>query len=371
VIPDYLPDYIERGGREVWRQPYTAQSADLYGFVLKADHRRIDELLDHDLVEPTQGAVEYRSASDRIVVIFATIAKLASAELPDKLRGYIPEREVSVWCLATDLRASGRLVWYLPYVFVDSGQASASGREVYGYPKQLGSFDTGFPHELAAGADIPAHGATTVTGLAIDPFAPNEKADPRRMISAEWKPGSAAAVVGGADAFADLLEHLGSTLQDTPVAASGPDPEPSAVITPIDSAPPRRARPRGVAPWAARRVLSVVSGRTQLGNARDLIAEMVDRPTLVFLKQFRDATCPGKACYQAVIEAPLTIDPFGNIPSYEELDPALFSITLADWASHPIASDLGAVTPQEPEFAFRASFDFDIQIGFEVWRAPT
>ena len=42
---------------------------------------------------------------------------------------------------------------------------------------------------------------------------------------------------------------------------------------------------------------------------------------------------------------------------------------MADWDSHPIASDLGIApgTGQTPQFAFRAKFDFDIQLGLEVW----
>ena len=38
--------------------------------------------------------------------------------------------EVSVWCLVADVNAGGRLGWYLPYVFTDSPQTMATGREV-------------------------------------------------------------------------------------------------------------------------------------------------------------------------------------------------------------------------------------------------
>ena len=101
-----------------------------------------------------------------------------------------------------------------------------------------------------------------------------------------------------------------------------------------------------------------------------LILDMVANPTLVFLKQFRDASCPTKACYQALVEAPLAVHPPGA--TYEELERELFEITVADWASHPIATELGiAPANQQPQLAFRASFGFDIKLGLEVWRAPT
>jgi hypothetical protein len=57
--------------------------------------------------------------------------------------------------------------------------------------------------------------------------------------------------------------------------------------------------------------------------------------------------------------------------SYDQLDPRQYTIALADWDSHPIASDVG-VDPGAPvETAFHARFDFDIQLGLEVWRAST
>ena len=91
----------------------------------------------------------------------------------------------------------------------------------------------------------------------------------------------------------------------------------------------------------------------------------------MFLKQFRDVSCATKACYQAVIEAPLQVDLLGA--SYERLEPGLFELTVRSWASDLMAAELGitANQPIVPERAFRASFGFDILLGLEVWRAPT
>jgi hypothetical protein len=118
-------------------------------------------------------------------------------------------------------------------------------------------------------------------------------------------------------------------------------------------------------------VLNAIQGKSLTGNASDLITDMCADPTLVFLKQFRDASCPTKACYQAIVEARLAVDPVGA--SFESLDPSLFELSFADWASHPIASELGvsSATPLHPTRAFCARFGFDLQLGLEVWRAPT
>lgn len=367
MIPHNLPDYVDRGGRQVWRPPYRATNAEVFGFVLGCDPTAIDSLLQRDLVEPAGGAFDYRCAQPRIVVLFAAIERLTSGDSRDSLRGYIPELEVGVWCLAADVTAGGRLTWYLPYVFVDSGQAVASGREVYGYPKQMAVMESGYPGTLANA------GQTTVSGLAIQQYGPNAEAVLRPMIGAERlppQPGAPALGDGLADEFADLVALFGAGLAVDELLPFGSGPRPTAAIGPIGSPPPP-AMPVAPPPWAARRVLDTFLGRGLATDSSALIGELVANPTLVFLKQFRDVSCPTKACYQAVVEAPLAVDPL--TAKYEALDPSLFEITVQDWDSHPIASDVGVVprTPLQPEVAFHATFDFDIQLGLELWRAPT
>lgn len=365
MIPHNLPDYVERGGRQVWRPPYSARRAQIFGFVLDAEGAAVDALLHRDLIEPAGGAVDYRCAQERVVVTFSAIERLASAEPPDSLRGHLPELEVAVWCLAGDAIEGGRLVWYLPYIFTDSGQTVATGREVYGYPKQIGFFAPGYPGALDAG------GSTVVEALAIDPYDPSQSAIRRPMISVNRASGTqgAGALSAGASAFADLTGLFAVGLSVNAETPYGPKPPPSAVITTTTSPVPQ---PSGIGgPWIVKRVLDTLQGRGLTDDPNELVLAMVANPTLVFLKQFRDVACPTKACYQAVVEAPLAVDPVGA--TYESLDPTMFTISVEDWDSHPIASDLGiaASQPIAPELAFRAELGFDVQLGDEVWRAPT
>lgn len=337
----------------------------MFGFVLGADRDAIDGVLNRDLVEPARGAVDYRCASESVIVIFATIERLGSGDGRDRLRGYVRELEASVWCLAADVSAGSRLVWYLPYLFADPGQAVASGREVYGYPKQAGVFAPDYPQALDQG------GTTTVEALAIHPYDPNRKAELRPMISVERAPqlaGAQAVKGSGAGAFADLSELFAASLDVSGTLPFGPAPQASGAITPL-SAPPPPPSPPGVPAWAARRVLDTLLGRSQRDDPAALIGEMADDPTLVFLKQFRDVSCPTKACYQAVVEAPLIAD-FASA-RYDALDRTLFEVTVGDWDSHPIASELGLqpATATAPQAAFRARLDFEIGLGLEVWRA--
>jgi hypothetical protein len=364
LVPAGLPDYVERGGRQVWRPPYTARDAVIFGFVLAADRDAIDGLLQEALVEPAMGAVDYRCAHENIVVTFADIARLASGEPPDSQRGFLREREVSVWCLAADVMEGGRLVWYLPYVFTDSGQTVATGREVYGYPKQIGRFPPNYPDKLAQG------GLTTVQALVIPEFRPDAEATRRPVVSvrrSDVQAGARETVSVGASSTGEVMLGFPGEVAVNLDLPFGPQPKLSAAITAVGVAPPRQpASP----PWV-RRMLNFVQGRGLMVASDQLVMAMVNNPTLVFLKQFRDASCATKACYQAIVEAPIV--PHLTRANYRALDPELFKVTIENWASHPIADDLGveAGRPVTPERAFRAVLDFDIGFGEEVWRAPS
>jgi hypothetical protein len=361
VIPvSYLPDYVERGGQQVWRPPYCANQVELYGFVVQADRAAIDSLVLRDLVLPTGHTLDYRCAHPNVIITFGQIAEEASLDPVDKRRGYLAEREVSIWCLVADMNAPGRLVWYLPYIFTDSEQTIATGREIFGYPKQLGRFDEDYPAGLARDG-----GTTTIRSLTIDPFSPTSQATYRDVLSVTRKPG--ARQLDRQETIAAELPLLfpGGFATDT-ARPSGPALRPSASIRSADAPPPRSARAHR--PWL-KGVVGAMRGKALRGDAAQLITGLIDNPTLVFLKQFRDVACASKACYQAVVEAPLAFHTVGA--SYQPLAPEAFELTINNYASEPIADELGVDSskPVPVEYAFHANFGFDIQLGLEVWRA--
>jgi hypothetical protein len=364
TIPQALPTYVDRGGEQVWRAPGRLREVELYGFVVPAQRGAIDRLLQRYLAAPSGGAVDYRCAHDNVIVTFGEIGRESSADPVDSQRGYILEREVSVWCLVADVKARGRLLWFLPYIFTDTGATVASGREIFGYPKQLGLFDDPYTELL----ERPAGGVVTVRGYAVDPYDPDSRSTEREMISVARRRG-AANPPSSASSIAEELElFFAGGLEIDAVLPSGPGPAPRAVITAADAPPPRRAP--AVHP-KVRGILDTLRGAVLSEGPEALIADLVANPTLVFLKQFRDVACPTKACYQAVVEASLSVE-FGGA-SYRALDPSLFALTVQNWAGDPIAADLGmpAATPIAPERAFHVAFGFDVELGAEVWRAPT
>jgi len=357
-----LPDYVDRASEQVWRPPASATDVVLYGFVVPASGPAIDAMLAHDLNLPSGNTVDYRSANPNVIVTFGSIGHEASTDPVDSGRGYISENEVSVWCLASDMNANGRLVWYLPYIFTDSQQTVSTGREIFGYPKQLGYFDA---NPLGGLGDT--GGVSTVSGLAIDPFGPASPATNREMLSVTRKAG-AAALLGVPSLGGALGSLVPGGIAVNMSIPSGPGAAPSATITASGSVPP--VLTQSPTPWIKGFVNALKAPKAML-DSHSLIFDMVNDTTLVFLKQFRDITCPTKACYQAVVEAPITFHLTGV--GYQQLDPSFFAVTVQSWASDPIADQLGIApnTPIKPASAFQAKLGFEIGLGVEIWRAPT
>lgn len=361
LVPPTLPDYVFRSGEQVYQAPYTAAGVTLDGFVLEADPDSIDELLLHTLIEPSGGAVDYRCAHPFVVVAMADIATLRSSDQPDSLRGSMTERELSIWCLIADVKADDRLAWFLPYVFCDSGQTVVTGREVYGYPKQFAWFEDTMPIDLPAGA------ATSVWAGAIQTFAPTATVQPLEVGRIERTTAPLQPLATNASFVEEFDALFPGDLSVSVAVTTSPSPSANLAITKPGGTPPPSS---GTQPWSARRVIQGFGGPGLVAGKPSLVASMVEDPTMVFLKQFRDARCPTKACYQAIVEAPLKVDPLGG--SYAAYDPAGFTVQLAGWDSHPIHQSLGLASsqPLAPERVFRAEFGFQTLLGEELWRRP-
>lgn len=140
------PQYIERANEQCFLQPYDIKGTNLYGFVLESSLHQLQKLCDKYLNNISSGQVEYRPATNYLILTFGTIDSLASREKPDRDRGYIDEQEVVIWVLTMVGKQCGpvfkidRFAWFVPYIFVSNSPALVSGREVYGIPKEIGGF---------------------------------------------------------------------------------------------------------------------------------------------------------------------------------------------------------------------------------------
>lgn len=318
------PRYIERGGELVIRQPLGLRDVTMYSFVLAADRDRLAALVDRDLNAPAAGAARYVPAGPFVALICADIARGQAMEEPDRSKGWMAERDVAFWIPLFAGKQVGpvfvpqRLVFYLPYVFVDNIAATVTGREIYGFPKESGIIR--FP------AGPCAEGRFEVDTLIIREYGSTSFGEVARLIDvapAEPPPSEAGGwtdLEAGIGALGDRLKDL---FQSDAVEATA-------------------------------------------GAALDAVLAAARPGTrLVFLKQFRDAADPARACYQAIIEAPAVVTSLhrgGWMPRHR--------VRVADADSHPIVRDLGlAGAEMESLLATWLSFDFTMDRGTVVWSA--
>ena len=150
-----MPYYVERGGEVSLCPPGVAMGTRAYCFVLEADRTKLAEMFDRYLNEPSMGAVHYEPVGSLVILMFANIPHLSATLPPDVRMGYMVEREVAVWTLGYDT-VRDQFSMFNPYMIVNHPWAMAMGREVYGFPKQLGVVtlpDDGKPDKYAL--DLP------------------------------------------------------------------------------------------------------------------------------------------------------------------------------------------------------------------------
>lgn len=323
-----MPRYIPRGGEQTFAAPFRQTGTKLSGWLMPADPVKQQEVVDRYLNAPMEGAsgFTYRAMMPAILFAIAPIEATRSLTPPDSEYGYTPETDVAFWMLVGRGHTEGskwvldQLLWYLPYVWVDIPMTVATGREVYGYPKELAYLtwpkDAGDPLILAAESYV------------LPTYSKDTKLVRMPLIEVQ-KTGKTQGLIERIEAFGSIakgLEHLGIR------AIEHPDAD-------IDLA----------------KIL-----------ASDLLNLEVP---MVFLKQFRDVVDATAACYQVVLESPARVEglPIGW-PTFEEV-----AITIHDYASHPIATELGLGTPVDGKITVNVPigitvhFDFVVELGTIMW----
>jgi hypothetical protein len=291
-----LPKYVEHGGDLVIRAPLDLVGVTISSFVLAADTGHLARLVGRLLDEPAQGVVAYAPAGPFVVLVCADIRRGQAHDEPDRSKGWMSERDVAFWVPLWAGKRVGplfipeRLVFFMPYVFVDNIAATVTGREVFGFSKENGVL--AFPERPGAG------GSFSVDALVIPQYGPERRAEVARILHVAPAEVAASSTHGAWDNVEDgaraVLGHLAKHLSTGALAP------------------------------AAETLLHALTSWSGLG-AR-----------LVFLKQFRDAEDPSRACYQAIVEAPAVVRELrggGVLPEHR------VRVTHAD--SHPIVADLG------------------------------
>jgi hypothetical protein len=302
----------------------------MQGFVLRGDLAALQATCDRYLNAPSAGKTSYRVLSRHVLLAYAPIASTQSTQPPDSELGYTPETDVAFWMLVgagherDGVFVLDRLAWFLPYVWVDVPTTMATGREAYGYPKELGWLT------LPSTESDPL--VFAMETLVLPTYSKTTPLTKQPILSVHARPGEGASARPWRDVN-DVLVDLERVFAEE-------------LKNPI------------------------IPGLSFLEH---LVTYLVKREVpMVFLKQFRDVIDPTRACYQAIIESPARVVgwPSGGLLAGEHV------ITLHDYASHPVARDLGLGTPDasgvlklRASLGFRVDFDFLVELGTLIWKA--
>jgi hypothetical protein len=279
--------YVEqRGHGEVaMMPPGLVSGARVTLFPIRIEPDRLQRRVDQGLNAASGGAVSYRVLGSWILLCFLDAPKLTS---PHEPIGYLPDRECAIWVPLFEHRRGhrgGRLAMWMPYLFVDSDIAMATGREVWGFQKSIATLET--PGD-------PGSSGFTLTTRIFPTFSPDTEGVPAPLIRVRTAGPAAPSMWSDLEEAArGMLSHLGVSLK---IAVEGTE----VVLDLLEMALTRRI-------------------------------------PVVNLQQFRDAADPTLACYQAIIGSDLEVTAFRG----GGLLGGTHSVTVIDCASHDLIGDLG------------------------------
>lgn len=283
--------YPRRGGLDVLPAPWRCDDVEMHAFYLHGDIKALQALCDRCINVPSNGHLNYQPDTHFVLLTFQYLRDLHSTAAGYEASGAHSYGEAAFWVMTRAHDANGRSVsgptLMIPYIFAEDGVAVATGRELYGYPKEHAVVK--MPRAGAADTDY------VVEALAVPRFAVAARALPNTEIL-RCRRIDDSALAGLGHAALEFGEDLLSSLLHGRIADSS------------------------------------------LALLRDFLAMLrSQRLDLVFLRQMR-ATATASGCdLQNIIastEEPVKVKSVRLLPGrYELLLPSL--------DSHPIAADLG------------------------------
>jgi uncharacterized protein with NAD-binding domain and iron-sulfur cluster len=299
-----LPPYLSQG--QLIAPPPISMRSSCSMFMLEASLPKLTALCDRYL-NLRGSPTHYRPLGPHVTLYCSAQDRHGPIEDPI---GVCPENDIGFWVpmIARGPDGRERHVLFTPWLWVDSPVAMTGGREVYGFAKELGVLR--MPDR--------AGGEFSVDAPTLERFGPTQEVAQRRVLSVRPNPG------GVMPRLRELLLGGGQIL-------------------------------RGLDHFLAPGVPA-----SYVAAARSVLAQREQR--MVFLKQFPDAHDASRACYQAVIEAPITItsDVRGR------LLPGSFRVELASHVSHPIVDTLGLHPTRRTLQSTELSSRLGLWVGFEA-----
>jgi hypothetical protein len=325
-----LPPYVSlRGhGEQSSLPPGKVEGGMGWWFALKADAAAMQKLVDLQLNTPTGGAgPNYRVLGSHMMISMLDADRLTT---PSELVGYVPDQECGLWIplVVWGAHLPKRIVFWMPYIFINSSAGMCTGREVWGYPKEISTF-----------------------------VVPRD-------------PSTANSFVVDATIFRNFNQNTLGTFEPL-ITIQRPEVDPGGGAPP--TAPPASGNGWSGFGHMAREVAAALAGAEKkfsiagVAEAAELgeLALTMDVP-LVNLKQFRDVADPTRACFQSITEAPIRMDHFGGGWFLS----GKYELVIAAAQSHQIVQDFGLPGNVVPvELAWWMRMAFSAMPGKDVWKA--
>lgn len=327
--------YITRpGGHDTtYAAPSTATDVDLRLYFLPTSHAALAATLDRYVQPLAPAGTTFVPLGSTVVASFAALGKVVAS---DPSLGSM--REIDISFFIPTVRFDGilptKIMFFAPYLFVDIPQAAASGREIHGYRKEMGtsfsSVDIYDPLWVPSAADLTHIDAWVIPALA-------GKLCRKRVVDVA-SPAAPGAPVSWPNPGAVLLELIGALMDD--VAAVGK---------------------------TVSGVLGALAGLTEpvlkplLTKAfHKLVGESHIEVPILFLRQLRDPTNNLQADVQELLVADTSL-PLNQLSGWKL--PGSYSLTFHDAVSHPFSAELGTTsgvpTPAALAVHARCGFTFE------------
>ncbi len=318
-----MTNYIDYGGQIVLPPPFKLLGCMMYGFFFDGDKTKLQTILDNRLnFASEQTKRKYTVLTDDVLATFATTPKAVSLDPVGSQMGYTVEDELVLWILTLESVKVGnvwkpnRIVYYIPYIFVNNILTTVAGREIYGIPKTMGNFMIPKQPKDAIYFKASTSGFRT--------FSPDSVFEECPL----------------------FVVQRGQTNQVTNIAKTWSNTKEALLdirkLVMNDE-----------------NLLKGLDIRFCLNEISDLLAA---RLPSVMLKQFRNINNGTSSCYQKLVEAPFTINAFyggGLLFNHYELK-------LTEMASFPLSADLGITSGQKSKAAFWIHMDFTLELGQEI-----
>jgi hypothetical protein len=304
------PLYIDRRGELVYQPPFVAKEVDYYGFILDADKNKLQELCDRYLNAPLGQPRRFVAAGSFVLLACCNLPHLQSKTAPYQNMGSFAEREVAFWVLIID-EEQERLYWFLPYIFVDDTYAMAMGRELYGFPKSIGTIS--IPKSPSNAEQF------TLDTLVVAKYSAQAMGEISRLVEVAQASDVYTGPSGVWHDFGGLVKEIVTVLD-----------EGFGLLTDV---------------------------KLFFHSLDDLVHLKIP---MVFLKQARDIVEPSRAAYQSIVET----TPFSPHMYEGRILASHYDVIVQQCDSHPICAELGLSTgPQRSKMSFYVNFDFEIGLG--------